>query len=163
MMMRTTKPMSGILPSLLLALVVGCSGEPPEAPTGSKIFATPEAAASALFDAIDRDDKQAVVSIFGREYESRLVTADWEANREERQRIAAAGREKLAIDDQDGVVTLVLGDEVLTPDSSRFWDASHYAEGRPQESFDKQPVRNWLDELGWDRKPPAPELTEEVV
>ena len=110
-MMGTTKPMRGILPSLLLALVAGCSGEPPEAQTGPKIFATPEAAASTLFDAIDRDDKEAVLSIFGREFESMLVTADWAANREVRQRIAAAGREKLALDDQDGVVTLVLGDE----------------------------------------------------
>jgi hypothetical protein len=110
-MMCATKPLCGILPSLLLALVAGCSGEPPEAATGPKVFATPEAAASALFDAIDRDDKQAVVSIFGREYESRLVTADWAANREERQRIAVAGHEKLVLDDQDGVVTLVLGDE----------------------------------------------------
>ncbi len=63
--------------------------------------------------------------------------------------------------DENG--TLVIGDEVLTPDSSRFWDAAKYEEGRPQESFDKQPVRNWLDELGWDRSPPAPEMTEEVV
>jgi hypothetical protein len=109
--MCATKPMRGILPSLLLALVAGCSGEPPEASTGPKVFATPEAAASALFDAIDRDDQEAVVSIFGREYGSRLVTADWAANREERQRIAAAGRAKLALDDQDGGVTLVLGDE----------------------------------------------------
>ena len=110
-MMCATKLMRGILPSLLLALVAGCSGEPPEAPTGPKVFATPEAAASAVFDAIDRDDKEAVLSIFGREFESMLVTADWAANREVRQRIAAAGREKLALDDQDGVVTLVLGDE----------------------------------------------------
>jgi len=111
MMMRAANPMRGILPCLLLALVAGCSGEPAEAPTGPKVFATPEEAASALFDAIDRDDKQELLSIFGREYESRLVTADWAATRDERQRIAAAGREKLALDDRDGVVTLVLGAE----------------------------------------------------
>jgi hypothetical protein len=110
-MMRSTKPLRGILASVLLTLAAGCSGEPAEAPTGAKVFATPEEAASDLFDAIERDDKDEVVSIFGREYESRLVTADWEANREERERIAAAGREKLVLDDQDGVVTLVLGDE----------------------------------------------------
>jgi len=105
----TTKPTRWVLPFLLLALVVGCSGEPAEAPTGPRVFATPEEAASALFDAIDRDDKQAVVSIFGREYESRIVTANWGATLEVRQRIAAASREKLTFDDQDGVVTLELG------------------------------------------------------
>jgi phosphoribosylaminoimidazole-succinocarboxamide synthase len=63
--------------------------------------------------------------------------------------------------DADGV--LRLGDEALTPDSSRFWDASRYAPGRPQESFDKQRVRDWLDRIGWDRTPPAPTLPPEVV
>lgn len=63
--------------------------------------------------------------------------------------------------DTEGV--LVLGDEVLTADSSRFWDASNYEEGRAQESFDKQMVRDWLDDRGWDRRPPAPELPPEVV
>jgi hypothetical protein len=106
-----TKSLPGILLSPLLALVAGCSGGPPETQMGAKIFETPEAAASALFDAIERDDQEAVVSIFGREYENQLVTVDWAANREERQRIADAGREKLVLDDQDDVVTLVLGDE----------------------------------------------------
>jgi phosphoribosylaminoimidazole-succinocarboxamide synthase len=54
-------------------------------------------------------------------------------------------------------------DEALTPDSSRFWPADGYAPGRPQPSFDKQYVRDYLDALGWDRKPPAPSLPEEVV
>lgn len=63
--------------------------------------------------------------------------------------------------DEDG--TIVLGDEVLTPDSSRFWDASRYEAGRNQESFDKQYVRDWLDESGWDHNPPAPELPADVV
>lgn len=59
--------------------------------------------------------------------------------------------------------TLTLGDEVLTPDSSRFWDAKAYVPGRPQASFDKQQVRDWLDRQGWDHSPPAPTLTPEVV
>ncbi|MDJ0974790.1 MAG: phosphoribosylaminoimidazolesuccinocarboxamide synthase [Planctomycetota bacterium] len=63
--------------------------------------------------------------------------------------------------DADG--QLVLADEIFTPDSSRFWDASKYEEGKPQESFDKQQVRDWLDEAGWDRSPPAPVLPDEVV
>jgi phosphoribosylaminoimidazole-succinocarboxamide synthase len=63
--------------------------------------------------------------------------------------------------DQDG--QLILGDEIFTPDSSRFWDADKYEEGRNQESYDKQTVRDWLDAEGWDHQPPAPRLTDEVV
>jgi phosphoribosylaminoimidazole-succinocarboxamide synthase len=58
---------------------------------------------------------------------------------------------------------IVLGDEVLTPDSSRFWPADEYATGRGQASFDKQYVRDWLDQSGWDHSPPAPELPSEVI
>jgi phosphoribosylaminoimidazole-succinocarboxamide synthase len=58
---------------------------------------------------------------------------------------------------------IVLGDEVLTPDSSRFWPADDYEPGRSQASFDKQYVRDYLDEIGWDHNPPAPELPQEVV
>jgi phosphoribosylaminoimidazole-succinocarboxamide synthase len=57
----------------------------------------------------------------------------------------------------------VLGDEVLTPDSSRFWPADAYEPGRGQESFDKQYVRDWLDQSGWDHSPPGPQLPGEVV
>jgi phosphoribosylaminoimidazole-succinocarboxamide synthase len=58
---------------------------------------------------------------------------------------------------------VVLADEVLTPDSSRFWPADDYEPGRSQASFDKQYVRDWLDESGWDHTPPGPELPEDVV
>jgi phosphoribosylaminoimidazole-succinocarboxamide synthase len=58
---------------------------------------------------------------------------------------------------------IVLADEVLTPDSSRFWPRDTYAPGAPQPSFDKQYVRDWLDESGWDHSPPGPELPDEVV
>jgi phosphoribosylaminoimidazole-succinocarboxamide synthase len=58
---------------------------------------------------------------------------------------------------------IVLADEVLTPDSSRFWPADAYEPGRGQSSFDKQYVRDWLDESGWDHNPPGPELPAEVV
>ncbi|MGE5531470.1 MAG: phosphoribosylaminoimidazolesuccinocarboxamide synthase, partial [Bacteroidota bacterium] len=61
----------------------------------------------------------------------------------------------------DGELTLV--DEILTPDSSRYWDASKYAPGRPQESFDKQYVRDYLETLDWNKEPPGPELPGEVV
>lgn len=59
---------------------------------------------------------------------------------------------------------LLLIDEVLTPDSSRFWPKESYAVGRGQPSLDKQPVRDWLDQLqGWDKSPPAPDLPDGVV
>ena len=58
---------------------------------------------------------------------------------------------------------VVLGDEVLTPDSSRFWPADDYEAGRAQASFDKQYVRDWLDQSGWDHTPPGPDLPEDVV
>jgi phosphoribosylaminoimidazole-succinocarboxamide synthase len=59
---------------------------------------------------------------------------------------------------------LLLIDEVLTPDSSRFWPKETYAVGRGQPSLDKQPIRDWLDGLkGWDKTPPAPDLPDEVV
>ena len=59
--------------------------------------------------------------------------------------------------------TIVLGDEVLTPDSSRFWPADGYEPGHGQPSFDKQYVRDWASGSGWDKSPPAPELPEDVV
>ena len=58
---------------------------------------------------------------------------------------------------------VILIDEVLTPDSSRFWPEDTYAPGRGQPSFDKQYVRDWLDEIGWDHEPPPPELPADVV
>ena len=58
---------------------------------------------------------------------------------------------------------LILIDEVLTPDSSRFWPADGYEAGRSQPSFDKQYVRDWLDASGWDHEPPPPELPADVV
>jgi phosphoribosylaminoimidazole-succinocarboxamide synthase len=58
---------------------------------------------------------------------------------------------------------VVLGDEVLTPDSSRFWPADDYEAGRSQASFDKQYVRDYSDSVGWDHTPPGPELPDEVV
>ena len=59
--------------------------------------------------------------------------------------------------------TVVLGDEALTPDSSRFWPAAEYAPGRAQPSFDKQFVRDWCEQTGWDKEPPGPELPPDVV
>jgi phosphoribosylaminoimidazole-succinocarboxamide synthase len=58
---------------------------------------------------------------------------------------------------------LILVDEVLTPDSSRFWPADSYQSGRDQDSYDKQYVRNYLESLTWDKTPPAPKLPDDVV
>jgi phosphoribosylaminoimidazole-succinocarboxamide synthase len=58
---------------------------------------------------------------------------------------------------------LILVDEVLTPDSSRFWDAAAYEPGRPQASYDKQFVRDWLELQPWDKRAPGPDLPEDVV
>ena len=58
---------------------------------------------------------------------------------------------------------LILGDEVCTPDSSRFWPTDSWAPGTNPTSFDKQYLRDWLDQSGWDHSPPAPELPADVV
>ena len=58
---------------------------------------------------------------------------------------------------------LILGDEVLTPDSSRFWPADKYAPGRAQDSYDKQYVRDYLEQIHWNKQPPAPALPQDVA
>ncbi|MGI6049980.1 MAG: phosphoribosylaminoimidazolesuccinocarboxamide synthase, partial [Acetivibrionales bacterium] len=58
---------------------------------------------------------------------------------------------------------LVIADEMLSPDSSRFWDLADYEPGRPQKSFDKQFLREYLETLNWDKQPPAPKLPKEVI
>jgi phosphoribosylaminoimidazole-succinocarboxamide synthase len=68
---------------------------------------------------------------------------------------------ELGVDPATG--ELVLADEVLTPDSSRFWDAAAWEPGRAQASYDKQFVRDWLEARQWDRTPPGPELPPDVV
>ena len=75
--------------------------------------------------------------------------------------IVADTKFEFGVDPANG--DLVLADEVLTPDSSRFWDAATYRPGRAQESFDKQYVRDWLEGTGWDKRPPAPALPAEIV
>ncbi len=61
----------------------------------------------------------------------------------------------------DGNLTLI--DELLTPDSSRFWDLNGYSPGKSQPNYDKQFVRDWVDSAGWDHEPPAPELPTEII
>ena len=57
----------------------------------------------------------------------------------------------------------MLADEVLTPDSSRYWPADGYQPGRPQYSFDKQFLRDWSTAIGWDRKEPGPQIPADIV
>jgi phosphoribosylaminoimidazole-succinocarboxamide synthase len=64
------------------------------------------------------------------------------------------------LDDQN---RLVLIDEILTPDSSRFWPLDQYREGASQPSFDKQFIRDWLENSGWNKTPPPPSLPEDVI
>jgi phosphoribosylaminoimidazole-succinocarboxamide synthase len=78
----------------------------------------------------------------------------------ERGVILADTKFEFGLDEQDG---LVLGDEVLTPDSSRYWPAEGFEPGRPQPSFDKQYVRDWATASGWDKRPPAPAIPEDVL
>jgi phosphoribosylaminoimidazole-succinocarboxamide synthase len=82
------------------------------------------------------------------------------AHAEERGIILADTKFELGVG-SDG--RIVLGDEAMTPDSSRFWDATEYTPGGPQPSFDKQFVRDWCEETGWGKEPPAPELPDAVV
>jgi len=78
----------------------------------------------------------------------------------ERGVILADTKFELGLDEND---ELVVGDEVLTPDSSRYWPVDTYEVGRGQPSFDKQYVRDWAAGSGWDKRPPAPEIPEDVV
>lgn len=68
-----------------------------------------------------------------------------------------------ALEGPDGREKVVLADEVLTPDSSRYWPAAQYRPGGPQPSFDKQFVRDYLERIGWNKQAPAPALPEEVI
>jgi phosphoribosylaminoimidazole-succinocarboxamide synthase len=111
-------------------------------------------------------DFERAAAIVGRPTAERLrrVTLDLYA----RARDVAAQRGILIADTKlefgtDAAGTLTLGDEVFTPDSSRFWDSKAYVPGKPQASFDKQQVRDWLDRQGWDHTPPPPPLAPDVV
>jgi phosphoribosylaminoimidazole-succinocarboxamide synthase len=77
--------------------------------------------------------------------------------------IIADTKFEFGLADQGGTEELILIDEVLTPDSSRFWPAAEYVPGRGQPSFDKQFVRDYLERIGWNKQPPVPSLPEDVV
>ena len=99
----------------------------------------------------------------------RLAEVEWVAIALYRHAAEHAGQRGILIADTkfefgvDDEGRLVLGDEALTPDSSRFWPADEYAPGGSQPSFDKQFVRDYCETLGWDKTPPGPELPDSVV
>jgi len=107
-----------------------------------------------------------VVSIVGKEHAEALRGTTLAIYQEASTYAATKGiliadtKFELGLDEND---ILTLGDEVLTPDSSRFWPAKGYAPGRPQPSYDKQFVRDWLESIGWNKQPPVPTLPDEVV
>src|SRR5205085_3784666 len=85
----------------------------------------------------------------------------WAANHARQQGIILADTKFELGTDESG--TLVLADEIFTPDSSRFWPAREYEPGRSQASYDKQFVRDYAESLGWDKSYPGPELPDTVV
>jgi hypothetical protein len=98
-----------MLAALLLLLTLGCQGDDPQA---QRIFETPEAAVEALLDALERDDVDALLGILGREHESAIVTPDWDAERDVRQRIVEAAKQAQELSRVDeGVVEVVIGEE----------------------------------------------------
>jgi len=107
-----------------------------------------------------------VVDLIGKELAEKVrdlsleIYAKAEKYARERGIIIADTKFEFGLDENDN---LILIDEVLTPDSSRFWPLSEYDPGKSQPSFDKQYVRDYLESLNWDKQPPAPELPEEVV
>lgn len=105
------------------------------------------------------------VELIGEQSANALRTASIEVYSRAREHAAARGviiaDTKFEFGTIDGRITLV--DEVLTPDSSRFWPADDYEPGRGQASFDKQFVRDWLESSGWDKTPPPPALPADIV
>ena len=107
-----------------------------------------------------------IADAIGRELAERVRTVSLEIYREaaeyalQRGIIIADTKFEFGLDEQD---RLVLMDEVLTPDSSRFWPAAEYRPGASPPSFDKQFVRDYLETLDWDKRPPGPELPPEII
>jgi phosphoribosylaminoimidazole-succinocarboxamide synthase len=117
--------------------------------TGHDINISEEAMAEIIGDELTREVKQLTLSIYSK-------AADYAD-----QRGIIIADTKFEFGKHDGTVILI--DEALTPDSSRFWPKESYEPGGPQQSFDKQYVRDYLETLDWDKTPPGPTLPEEVV
>ncbi|MFA9395973.1 MAG: phosphoribosylaminoimidazolesuccinocarboxamide synthase [Halodesulfovibrio sp.] len=145
-----------------------CGYELPEGMLESEKFPTPLFTPSTKAELGDHDENISVeraTEMIGKELAEKVADVSL--------RIFSEGREfaeekgiiiadtKFEFGMVDGELTLI--DEVLTPDSSRFWPKSSYTPGQGQPSFDKQYLRNWLSEQDWDKTPPAPALPDEVV
>ena len=109
--------------------------------------------------------REQMVGIIGAELTDRIIRATLAVYERAVGIAAAAGiiiaDTKMEFGLLDG--ELILIDELLTPDSSRFWPTDDYAEGRPQKSYDKQFLRDYLLSLNWNQRPPAPELPDEII
>jgi len=109
--------------------------------------------------------REQMVGIIGAELTDRIIRASLAVYERAVGIAAAAGiiiaDTKMEFGLLDG--ELILIDELLTPDSSRFWPTEDYAEGRPQKSYDKQFLRDYLLSLNWNQRPPAPELPDEII
>lgn len=110
-------------------------------------------------------DQKYVEGLIGKEYAERIKSLSIEIYRKASEYALSRGiiiaDTKFEFGLHNGRIILI--DEVLTPDSSRFWPKDTYMPGKPQPSFDKQYVRDYLDSLDWDKNPPAPALPEEII
>ena len=120
-----------------------------KAETGHDENISPQQAAALVGDDVYRQAEEISLAVYGRAAEAAV----------ERGLIVADTKFELGF--VDGVLTLC--DEVLTPDSSRFWDTDSWEPGTTPPSFDKQPLRDWLEQSGWDKTPPPPFLPYDVV
>jgi phosphoribosylaminoimidazole-succinocarboxamide synthase len=129
----------------------------------SPIFTPSTKAVEGHDENIDEEDAAALCGeeLYRAAKEACLALYEFGARHAEERGILLADTKFELGTDRDG--TLMLGDEALTPDSSRFWPRDGYAPGSAQPSFDKQFARDWCEETGWDKRPPGPELPADVV
>jgi len=129
----------------------------------SPIFTPSTKAVEGHDENIDEDEAAALCGeeLYRAAKEACLALYEFGARHAEERGILLADTKFELGTDRDG--TLMLGDEALTPDSSRFWPRDGYAPGSAQPSFDKQFARDWCEETGWDKRPPGPELPVDVV
>lgn len=145
-----------------------CGHKLPEGLKNSSCFAKPLFTPSTKAEIGDHDENISIeqaAKIIGAELCEKVKNLSLEIYSKGRDYAASRGiiiaDTKFEFGMVDGVLTLI--DEVLTPDSSRFWPADLYEEGKSQASFDKQYLRDWLEMQDWDKTPPAPRLPEDVA
>jgi len=109
--------------------------------------------------------QQEMADRFGRDLTERLVSASLDLYRFASAKAAQAGIILADTKFEFGLLgeELLLIDEIFTPDSSRYWPLEAYTTGKPIDSLDKQPIRDYVESIGWDKKPPAPKLPPEII